>query len=330
MYQVQTFFLIAMSLLLISCSSLKQQAATEERGYKALYITSVGWFHDYQQQILDVRDALENSSIQQMDVLVGEVESLKSSEFWQGYDLLIYNFCHAAHRDPKLIDNLIRPVKDGIPLMALHCSMHSFQFSPSWHGFLGLKTLRHEHQRQFEVETVNAHEITKNLPNKWSVSSDELYITENFQNDITPLISAYGVETKRRHIQAWINSSHKGQIFASTLGHHGSSYKQPKFKRLLAGAANYLTEEKYQSNNSGLKLNMLSKTVDYPDKNEQQCVIQNMFRIGGEAVARCIESNCSAQNAITACEEQCRRDNPWPIPESLWPLCQAGQLSISN
>lgn len=306
--------------------------AKNEQATKILYITSVGWFHDYQQQIKTISSAINQGVNAEIDVIVGDVEYLTTNDFSKGYDLLIYNFCHAAQRDEKLVKSLMSPIVDeGKPLIALHCAMHSFQYSPDWAVFLGLKTLRHEQQRSFSVEKVGSHKLIDGLPETWTLSSDELYITINQDENIVPLLHSYGVETKKLHPQAWLYQSGKGKVVGTTLGHNIETLTDANFQQFLVNSIRFLTDkdESYPvEGNHSLSLNILTEDVSYPDKKEKKCVIHNMFAIGGEKVNACVASQCSDSSTLAQCTAQCQQDNPWPVPESLREACQNNELSV--
>ncbi len=301
---------------------------------KILYITSVGWFHDYQQQIATLSGGINQYLNADIDVIVGDVEKLKTTDFSKGYDLLIYNFCHAAQRDEDLVQSLISPVTDkGLPLIALHCAMHSFQFDSKWPEFLGLHTLRHEKQRSMAVEKVGEHVLVQDFPDSWNLASDELYITLSQNENTTPLLHSYGIETKKHHTQAWIYQSGQGQIIGTTLGHNESTLSNNYFQRFFANSIQYLlgqelTTKAEQSVFS--TVNILSKNVSYPDKAEKQCVIHNMFAIGGEKVKACVAQKCTDASTVPECTTQCQQENPWPVPETLREACQNNELTVPN
>lgn len=305
-----------------------------EQATKILYITSVGWFHDYQQQIKTISNNINQYMNADIDVIVGDIERLKTTDFSNGYDLLIYNFCHAAQRDDALVQSLISPVTErGVPLIALHCAMHSFQFDSQWADFLGLHTLRHEKQRDITVEKVGEHALTKAFPDSWDLASDELYITLSKNENAIALLQSYGVETKQNHTQAWLYKPGQGKIIGTTLGHNESTLKNANFQRFLANSIQYLLGlELTISANPAFtsSVNLLSQDVIYPDQQEKKCVIHNMFSIGGEKVKSCVASQCTDSSKIAQCTTQCQQDNPWPVPESLRAACQNSELTAPN
>jgi uncharacterized protein len=329
--------MLAVTVFILGCSDNKGSLSNEEASVaplKILYVTSAGWFHDYEKQVNIISRAINKSVNADIDVIVGDVNRIKSSGFSEGYDLLFYNFCHAAQRDEDLVESLISPVRDqGIPAIAMHCAMHSFQYTSSWPEFLGLHTLRHEQQRGFLVEKSMPHAVTEELPSSWAIASDELYITLSKNNEIIPLLTAYGIETKSDHHQAWLFSVGEGQLMGTTLGHSEESLNDDNFQSLLGRSVAFLTGRSgSDSSVKPFQTNILSENVRYPNRDEKRCVVHNMFSIGGKAVESCVESLCHDKQEVDlkSCTQQCQQDNPWPVPETLWDDCRNGVLTSSQ
>jgi len=276
----------------------------ESRSLRVLYVTSVGWFHDYQRQTeLLTRGVSQNLDVS-FDVIVGDLPRLMEPDFAVGYDVLVYNFCHASRRDPRLVQNLIRPVAEqGIPLLAVHCAMHSFQHVDAWHDFLGLKTLRHEDLRSFTLERDSVHPTTEGLRFPWVLESDELYINMEVSPGSQSLLKAWGVETKRDHVQAWLHKVEGTPLLATTLGHSEKTLSDPQFGEFLARAIAFLAGELSDTGeivdelacDSSCKprVRTLTENVRYPTDPERACVLKALFS----------------------------SSDPWPAPEDLWPAC---------
>lgn len=314
-------------------SKLKPQTL-EPAPVRVLYVTSVGWFHDYQEQTDLLTRAIGHRLNSDFDVIVGDIARLRDTDFSVGYDLLIYNFCHAARRDPALIENLIVPVRDrGIPMLAVHCTMHSFQHMNEWYGLLGLKTLRHEEQRSFTLEKAQAHPITAAINFPWELASDELYINRRVASNSNSLVTAYGIETSKHHVQAWLHEVNGTPVVASTLGHAKETLADPQFQQFLANAAAFLTgrldangqiDPRYGCDEDcSVTTKTLTKDVEYPTDDERKCVIGAMFESGIPPVRAC-ERACNTKGVKSAneCAEQCQISEPWSTPESFWPACK--------
>lgn len=281
---------------------------------KVLYVTSVGWFHDYERQAELVTLGISPYLNIRFDVIVGEPERLRETDFAAGYDVLVYNFCHASRNDLQLVENLARPVREqGIPLLAMHCTMHSFQNVEPWYEFLGLKTLRHEELRPFTLKRSQAHPVTAGLAFPWVLQKDELYINIVVDPASEALISAWGAETGRDHIQAWIHPVADTPVLGTTLGHSEETLADPQFVLLLARGLAYLTGRLGANGEivpaagcaGGCQpdVHLLTQNVRYPTEAERGCVLKALFA----------------------------SSDPWPAPEDLWPACRgAKEVSLDR
>ncbi|MEH6581349.1 MAG: ThuA domain-containing protein [Halioglobus sp.] len=323
--------LVVMQLIFIQGNHADSNS--EAGAIKVLYVTSAGWFHNYQRQAELVTNGIGQRIHADFDVIVGDIERLRETDFAMGYDVLIYNFCHAARRDPQLVDNLIRPVRDqGVPLLAVHCAMHSFQHVSNWYELLGLKTLRHEDMRSFTLNKASEHPVIAALAFPWELANDELYINLAVGDNSEALISAYGVETEKHHLQAWLNEVNGTPVLATTLGHSEETLNDPQFQQFLANAIAFLAGKLDRTgqldpsiacgDNCTVRLRTLTANVVYPSQEERSCVIRTMFETGIPRVENC-EKSCIAEGAATkaVCAEQCQISEPWDTPESLWPAC---------
>jgi hypothetical protein len=328
--------LTACLMILAISTTARVGAESAEKGdrIEVLYVTSVGWYHDYEQQADLITGAIGRRLPAAFDVIVGDIERLRNTDFAAGYDVLIYNFCHAGRRDSKLIDNLIRPVRDqGIPLLALHCTMHSFQHAEEWYDLLGLKTLRHEEQRAFTLDRGVEHPVTSTLEFPWQLASDELYINLSVGEGSKALMTAYGVETQKHHLQAWLHLVNGTPVLATTLGHGEDTLLDPQFQQFLANSVAFLAGRLDDEGalqlpaacigDCPVEVSMLTANVSFPTADERSCVIKTMFGIGIPAVEGC-EKRCREEGELldAECTKHCQISEPWPTPESLWPDCK--------
>ena len=318
----------------VSAQSGDTASKGDSGALKVLYVTSVGWYHDYQRQTELVTDAIGQRVDAKIDVIVGDFERLRDTDFAVGYDVLIYNFCHAVRRDPQLVNKLIRPVRDlGVPLLAVHCTMHSFQHVSEWYDLLGLKTLRHEQLRAVTLNKSAEHPVTATLAYPWQLANDELYINISVAKSTEALIMAYGVETDKHHLQAWLHEVNGTPVLATTLGHSEETLTDPQFHQFLANAVAFLggkmdrAGQLHPSVDCGdsctVRRRTLTANVVYPSQEERHCVIKTMYETGIPRVENC-EKTCSAEALATKsdCAQQCQISEPWDTPESLWPACR--------
>jgi len=226
-------------LLLALSATLSTTTAAAGRPLHALIITSPGVFHDYRQQTWILAHRIAEHVNVRFDVSLAELERWKSTDYAEGYDVVIYNFCMADNRDSALIANMRRQTEQlGVPALLIHCSMHSFRDTDLWWPMLGLKTKAHEPVRPLRQIRKASHPILAGLPDNWTLEADELYI--NLAFDGQPLLSAVG-EDGAENVTAWLAYPGGTPVFGTTLGHSEETIRNPPFQRMLANALLFVT-----------------------------------------------------------------------------------------
>ena len=76
----------------------------------------------------------------------------------KGYDFIFYNFCFAREDDTQFIDKIISVHKGGVPLIAMHCAMHTYHpyikgkpEDKNWNKMLGVVSLGHGPHVPYDV-----------------------------------------------------------------------------------------------------------------------------------------------------------------------------------
>src|SRR6266404_7145648 len=100
---------------------------------RVLLITG-GCCHDYAKQ----KDILKKGIEERANVVVDQVHTDDSStkpplailgnpDYAKGYDLVIHDECAADISDPDKVEGVLKPHRDGIPAVNLHCAMHCYR-----------------------------------------------------------------------------------------------------------------------------------------------------------------------------------------------------------
>jgi hypothetical protein len=206
---------------------------------KALIITTQGVYHNYRQQTWILAHRIAEQANVRFDVSLSETGRWQTTDYSEGYDVLIYNFCLANNTNADLIANMRRQTEQlGVPALVIHCSMHSFRDTELWWPLLGLKTTAHEPLRPLTLAKRAPHPITAGIPDNWTLTEDELYI--NLEFDGQPLLTSRG-EDGRDHVTAWLAYPGGTPVFGTTLGHSEDTIKNPPFQRMLANALLHVT-----------------------------------------------------------------------------------------
>lgn len=167
----------------------------------------------------------------------------------KGFDVVVHDECCSDVKDLATIDRILKPHRDGLPAVILHCGMHSYRSEgwpeavTPWFEFTGLKTTGHGPQLPIAVSVVD-HEsaITKGQPD-WTTINEELY------NNITGKLldsghilargkqsirQADGRETIEDCVVAWTNTYRgKTRVFATTLGHNNDTVADDRYLDLV-------------------------------------------------------------------------------------------------
>lgn len=220
---------------MLFCSATASAAAP----LKALILTSPGVYHDYEVQTLDLAYGIARFANVRFDVSLAEIDRWTTTDFAQGYDVLIYNICMADNTDAQLVANLRRQTETlGVPALVLHCTMHSFRETDLWWPMYGLQTKEHEPLRALPQVQHGPHAILAGIPTPWIVQDDELYLNLQFSGQ--PLLTSVD-QTGKSNVTAWLAGQGATPIFGSTLGHSEETMKDPAYHRLLANAVLYVS-----------------------------------------------------------------------------------------
>ena len=223
---------------------------------RALLITG-GCCHDYAKQKdiltqgISARANISWTIAYDSDTGTKHLNPVYEKEDWyKGFDVVVHDECCADVKDMKLVERILKPHKDGLPGVVLHCGMHSYRTegypkSTPWFDFTGLATTRHEAQAPILVGYVDKESpITKGLGD-WRTINEELYnnLTGKLLETAQPLARGkqtvlVGKAKKERtdeFVVAWTNRYNgKSRVFATTLGHNNDTVNDPRYLDLVA------------------------------------------------------------------------------------------------
>lgn len=215
--------------------------AEEPKPIHALLVIG-GCCHDYarQQYILtagiSARANVEWTIVHEGDGSTTHKMSLYNDPNWaKGYDVVVHDECCADVKDKDFVEGILKPHREGLPAVNLHCAMHcyrvSFDHFKDWFEFTGLDTRAHGAQLPIAlhfVKTGNA--ITEGMAD-WTTIPEELYNNIQVYPTITPLI--YGAQGAQTNVVAWVNNYHGTRVFSTTLGHNDDTVADPRYLDLV-------------------------------------------------------------------------------------------------
>lgn len=223
-----------------------QDQTDAKKTIKALLVTGEG-YHDYESQKKIISEGLsERLDIDWTIIHDKKVAACKanlSKKDWaKGYDVVVYNICHAKEADTKFIDSVAAVHEAGTPAVVLHCTMHSFHWNvkaenkdeKTWVKFLGVRSRNHGPKAAITIKKTVKHPITKDLPDGWTTPEGELYNILQVLDTATVLATGDNGKVKEPQACIWVNQYGKGRVFGTTIGHHNSTMKTKEYLDLLA------------------------------------------------------------------------------------------------
>jgi len=256
---------LALALLAAFCSLT---AAAAPAPLRVLLITG-GCCHDYAHQ----KEILKKGLEERANVVVDQVHTddgsthpplpiLNNPDYAHGYDLVIHDECAADISQPAVVEGVLKPHRDGIPAVNLHCAMHSYRIgNPNdpvtpgtphglWFEYLALQSSGHGPQEPIAITyTDPASPITAGLGN-WTTIKEEHY------NNVHVFPGAHclargkqsikqkdGTEKVNDFIVAWYNEYGPAgtRVFSTTIGHNNATVADPRYLDLVTRGALWAT-----------------------------------------------------------------------------------------
>lgn len=217
-------------------------AAQEEvRPLEVLLVTG-GCCHDYDAQKemisrgLKERARVNVTVVQQGGTATTSRIPLYEKEDWsKGFDVVIHDECFADVKDPDWTARILKPHKEGLPAVLVHCAMHCYRDgTEEWFKFCGVTSHRHGAHYPHAVDNkAPDHPIMQGFGESWANPAGELYWIEKVWPTATPLASSRNKEKGNEEVCVWTNTYFSSRVFATTLGHHNETVSSDAFLDLL-------------------------------------------------------------------------------------------------
>jgi type 1 glutamine amidotransferase len=221
-------------------------AAADEKPIKALLVLG-GCCHDYKAQAklitegVSARTDVEWTVAYDPDTGTKHLNPIYEKDDWyKGFDVVVHDECTSDVKDPAVIERILKPHREGLPAVHLHCSMHSYRSEGwpdkdiPWFQFTGIATTGHGPQEPIDVTYVDASSpITKGLEN-WTTTKEELY--NNVRKPLaTAHVLATGKQGNEEAVVVWTNlyGEKKTKVFGTTLGHNNATVGDPRYLDLI-------------------------------------------------------------------------------------------------
>ncbi len=226
--------------MLLSCTALCG-APKETAPIRALLVTG-GCYHDYTHQKTILTEGISAranvvwSIVHEGDGSTDHRLSLYDDPDWaKHFDVVVHDECFADVKDATFVRGILKPHREGLPAVNLHCAMHcyrvDFDHFKEWFEFTGIDSRSHGAQLPIALSYTATNEtILKTLGN-WSTGPEELYNNVETWKTVTPLI--YGQQGNDKSLVAWMNNYRGTRVFSTTLGHNNATVADPRYLDLV-------------------------------------------------------------------------------------------------
>ncbi len=239
---------------LVSVSAPTAGAADDEKPIRALLVLG-GCCHDYAKQKDIITKGVSARANVVWSIAYDSDNGTKhlnpvynSADWYKGFDVILHDECSADVKDLATIDNILKPHREGIPGVVIHCGMHCYRSEgwpeklTPWFEFTGLQTTSHGAQLPIAVHYVDTeHAITKPLKD-WTTIHEELY--NNIKGNVldTAHVLARGTQTHKQKdkdvvdetVVTWTNNYRgKTRVFCTTLGHNNETVADERYLDLV-------------------------------------------------------------------------------------------------
>ena len=247
------------ALCMVVVLGVQPSPAAETPPLKALLIAG-GCCHDYAKQKDILKRGLEQRANVKVDIMYVEDGStspklpiLGNPDYAQGYDVVIHDECGSDLNDQATVKGVLKPHRDGIPGVNLHCAVHSYRIGDPnqpatsgtphalWFEYLGVQSSGHGAQLPIAVSfTDHESPITKDMAD-WTTIREELYNNVQVLPTTHPLARGKqvfkgrdGTERTSDYVVVWTNQYQgKTRVFTTSLGHNNQTVDDPRYLDLV-------------------------------------------------------------------------------------------------
>ena len=208
---------------------------------RALLVTG-GCCHDYtRQKVILTQGITGRADVQWTVVHQGGASTdakipLYANPDWsKGYDVVVHNECFASVKDKAFVENILRPHREGLPAVLIHCAMHCYRTgTDQWFEFVGLRSPGHGPHYAYLVENVlKDHPIMKGFGDSWMTPKGELYDVAKLYPQAQVLAHAKRKSDQQAQAVVWTNTYGKGRVFGTTIGHYPEEMADPRYLTLV-------------------------------------------------------------------------------------------------
>lgn len=218
---------------------------------RALLITG-GCCHDYTKQKKILTEGISSRAYVEWEIVHeggtatnSKIPYYENPDWAKGFDIVVHNECFSDIPDPKWTERVLKPHREGIPAIVIHCAMHCYRDkTDEWFKFLGVTSHRHGAHYAFEVVNIQPkHPIMQGFGNVWQTQKGELYQIAKLWDTATPLAYAMSRETMKQEPCIWVNQYGQTRVFGTTVGHYNEEMSDPVFLNYVTNGLLWATDK---------------------------------------------------------------------------------------
>ena len=219
----------------------RKTTGAKNRPIQALLVTG-GCCHDYDRQKLILsRGVSARANVvwtiarQGGSTTNAKIPLYQDRDWSKGFDVVVHNECFASVKDKEFVANILRPHREGLPALLIHCAMHCYRTGDDqWFEFVGVQSPGHGPHYSFTVDNMKpAHPIMKGFGPKFVAPKGELYHSIKVFDSATVLGQANRRGDNKPQVCVWTNSYGDGKVFATTIGHYNETMAEPKYLDMI-------------------------------------------------------------------------------------------------
>lgn len=216
--------------------------AIQQAPIRALLITG-GCCHDYARQKLILTKGISARAdvvwtvVQQGGTSTDtKIPVYEDADWADGFDIVVHNECFSNVRDVAWVERILKPHREGLPAVLIHCAMHCYRTGDDrWFEFAGVQSPGHGPHYAYTVENRSPeHPIMTGFGDQWTTTKGELYHALKVFPTATPLAHANRKSDGQPQVCVWTNEYGRGRVFATTIGHYNETMADPKYLDMLA------------------------------------------------------------------------------------------------
>ena len=216
-------------------------AVSSDRPIQALLVTG-GCCHDYdRQKLILTRGISARANVRWTVVHQGGTTTdtkipLYDDPNWaDGFDIVVHNECFAGVTDKEFVDRILKPHREGLPAILIHCSMHCYRVGDDrWFEFCGVQSPGHGPHYSYTINNEQPdHPIMTGFGERFVTPKGELYHSAKVFDTATPLGIASRQSDDQPQVCIWTNDYHGTRVFATTVGHYNETMVEPVYMDMM-------------------------------------------------------------------------------------------------